>query len=117
MYGVADAGCAVAKPREGRLPASLISGDQDDPGTIFASATAATSPMPDVPPVITTVFPLMTLWSLPLGYIKSSSEPNIPYPFRGTRRAEADNRYSHIVDRSHYYRNARPRPASKRGVF
>ena len=35
MYGVADAGRAVAKPREGRLPASLISGDQDDPGTHF----------------------------------------------------------------------------------
>ena len=28
---------------------------------IFASATAATSPIPDVPPVITIVFPLISL--------------------------------------------------------
>ena len=27
---------------------------------IFASATAATSPIPDVPPVMTTVFPLIS---------------------------------------------------------
>jgi hypothetical protein len=33
MYGVGDAGRAVAKPRQGHLAAGLISGDQNDPGT------------------------------------------------------------------------------------
>ena len=50
-------------------------------------------------------------------YSCPSSVTNIPYPFYGTRRAEADNRYSHIADKSHRYRNAHLRPASKRGVF
>ena len=32
MYGVSNAGRALAKPREGRVAADLVSCDQDDPG-------------------------------------------------------------------------------------
>ncbi len=60
MYGVGDARRAVAKPCERRVPAALVPYDQDDPAPIFASATAVTSPIPDVPPVMTTVFPLIS---------------------------------------------------------
>jgi hypothetical protein len=35
MYGVGDAGRAIVKPREGGVSASLIPGDQDDPGAHF----------------------------------------------------------------------------------
>ena len=55
---------AVAKPRrlgfepvERRLGAPFVARDDND---VRASASAATSPMPDVAPVATTVFPFMT---------------------------------------------------------
>ena len=45
------------------------------------------------------------------------SRPRIPICRRDSRRAEADNRYSRIADKSHRYRNGHLRPASKRRVF
>ena len=54
----------VSKPREGRLRAGLVPCDQNDPGAHSSSVSAATSPIPDVPPVMTTVFPLIGLSSL-----------------------------------------------------
>jgi hypothetical protein len=55
----------LAKPRQRPVAARSLSRHKDDPGRPFsASFSAATSPMPEVPPVTTTVFPFMN--TLPL---------------------------------------------------
>ena len=58
-----DARRAVAKLGEGRITAGTVWVTKTIRAPIFASASAATSPIPDVPPVITTVFPHMTFVS------------------------------------------------------
>jgi hypothetical protein len=63
MYGVGDAGRAARSRARVASPASLIWALKMIQAPIFASAPAATSPIPDVPPVITTVFPYDALVS------------------------------------------------------
>ena len=64
MYGMCDAR-RVSRSRARVASARILSrATKTIRAPIFASASAATSPIPDVPPVITTVFPLIRLSSL-----------------------------------------------------
>ena len=65
MYGVSDVWGAVAKPSKVASPRDLSRATKTIRAPIFASATAATSPIPEVPPVMTTVFALIALSSVP----------------------------------------------------
>ena len=85
MCGVCDTRCVLAKPHEGRVRADLVPCDQDDTGAHSCQrVTAATSPIPEVAPVITTVLPFMSARILVRVIVLRLIDPNRdrPHPYR-----------------------------------